>query len=66
MMRGYGALSSCRRLVYSAYLQQRLGQSDDFNRIFQKAEKAVSGSYREDVVRNWLEEVRGRLGPGTK
>ena len=64
MMRGYGAKSSARRLVYLAQLSSLLNGSDESDSYLGEAEAAVDPSCMEHQrphYREWIKTVRKRL-----
>jgi hypothetical protein len=64
MMRGYGASSSSRRLIYIAYLQRLLGDIAASEEYIHRAELAIRAGYFEHLhVRygTWVDQVKLRL-----
>ena len=64
MMRGYGASSSSRRLIYIAYLKHLLGDIAESEEYIRRAELAIHAWYFDHLhmrYRAWIDRVKLRL-----
>jgi len=64
MMRGYGASSSSRRLMYIAFFKLSIGENDEAQDYIRRAELALPMWYPEHLRGrhgDWIEQVKDRL-----
>jgi hypothetical protein len=64
LMRGYGAHSSSRRLVYMGYLKCLLGEKAEAQQYILRAEKTLHAWYFEHLhhkYENWIDQITVRI-----